>query len=105
MIFWRSARRCYARLRVRREGLLRRRDGFVDVRPAAERDRRDALLGGGVHDREVLRLGRLHPLPVDVELAAVLHDRLLWLRSSAPRASLSPALTARRVPGQLPAHA
>src|SRR5262245_39455337 len=48
-------------------------DGLVHVGGRAERDGRDRLLGGRVDDREIVGLHRVHPLPVDVELATTLH--------------------------------
>src|SRR5438093_1084813 len=76
-----------AGLRVRLEGTPGGGDRLVDVGGRAKRDPGDRVLGGGVDDREVVRPRGRHPLPVDVELAAVLH--------------VSPPVMSRRTPDEI----
>src|SRR5437867_624689 len=80
-----------AGLRVRLEGTPGGGDRLVDVGGRAERYPGDRVLGGGVDDREVVRPRGRHPLPVDVELAAVLH--------------VSPPVMSPRMPDEFPTRA
>ena len=57
----------------RLEGGLRRRDGLVDIRRAAEADPADRFFSGRIDHVHRLRGRRVDPFTVDVELQRFLH--------------------------------
>src|SRR5438552_16736030 len=58
--------------------------GLFDIGCAAERDRRDRLLGRGIEDDEVAGFSRTDPFAINVEMATVLHtcSQVLGLKTS-----------------------
>src|SRR5881396_2414069 len=87
MMRWMSARRSSGLVSEYDSKARRAAATALSTSAAEPRDPGNRVLGGGVDDREVVRPRGRHPLPVDVELAAVLH--------------VSPPVMSRRTPEEI----